>query len=160
MATLIESRPRDGQPRVIRRGICDGDGIVYELLPMTAFTFGGRDSTFESIPLPVFDTAEYGAAVLSLMIRNSVIVGGGSRARLWIQNAFQTSDDPSVIFASDDVALTIDSTDTPSMLKTGSWSPVGPGARLRIEWQQGTGGLPVSSQLSFAVWLTLRRTTP
>ncbi len=146
---------RDGEPLVIAQGILDGDGIVYELFPMQTVQLDGQASAIQSIPFPIFDTAEYRKATLSLMLRSRTgFVGGTTQLRLRLQNAIQSADDPSTTFAADAAFVSINSgTPVPGLVTT-SFTGIGPGARLRMEWSQGT--TTSTSSATFALWLTLR----
>jgi hypothetical protein len=146
--------PATPAPRILRGG-GGSDAVVYELLSRRQFFFDGEpNGSLESIPLPVFDTTRYKSGVLSLAISQVSGFAFLSRVQVWIQNAVQVADDPAVIFAEDGIGLTVEATPTPPVLKTDAWTPIGPGARLLIRWQPGTG--VASATTTFGVYLTLR----
>ena len=146
---------RDGKPRIITQGIFDGDAVVYELFPMQTVVFDGTDTANQMIPMPMFDTSEHARGVISLMAKSRTGFSIGTQLQVFIQNAFRSPDDPTLVFADDDTSLSIPSTVALPRLTTATFTPVGPAARIRLAWDQGPATGPCSA--TFAVWLTLRR---
>lgn len=72
-----------------------------------------------------------------------------------LQNAVQSEDDPSVVFATDEAVATIISNSAQPTLLMDTWAVVGPSGRMRMEWTQGSATGVASAKL--AVWVTLRR---
>jgi hypothetical protein len=104
---------RDGKPRIITQGILDGDAVVYELFPMQTVVFDGRLGTFQSIPLPIFESEEHRVGVLSLMTRARSGFNAAMRVRIWIQNACASNDDPQLTFATDETSVLVQSSTVP-----------------------------------------------
>jgi hypothetical protein len=127
---------------------------VIELLSLREVQVDGRASTTQAFPFPPFETESVDSAVLSVVVSQKQGFDTAARS-LWvrIQNAVRTSDDPSVTFVGDGASAEID-LGSPSLM-TIAWPVVGPGARLLLEWEQGT--TESSASVTLAVWLTLRR---
>jgi hypothetical protein len=140
--------------RRVAGGLTDSDAIVYELAPMREYVFDARTGTTESIPLPLFDADVYSTGVVSLAVSRVSGFNVDSAVRVFMQNAVQSADDPSVIFASSELFLSITSSSQRS-LETAPWLLVGPGARLLIAWEQGASA--ATARTTFAVFVTLRR---
>ena len=130
------------------------NGSFVRVIPKTSFSFDGRASTTQEIPLTApFWTRDWSSGVVSVRLHDKANFTGTASAQVVVQNAVLVPDEPQTIYAADlGTGITIASGDAAPKLYTAAISsPIGPMLRLVLRWIQGTAASTTLQTMAISV---------
>lgn len=132
----------------------DLGGSYVRVCPRTTFSFDGRATTTQDLPLSSpFLTKDWVSGVVSVRLHSKPAWSSAtSSALVVVQNAVQVPDEPNTIYAADLTTVTIANADAAPKLYTQAISaPIGPSLRVVLRWQQGSAASSSASELTISV---------
>ena len=138
----MRSRMMGSGGGILVAGVGDGYAGGEQRISVPKFTgnFDGRANSTQVIPLtPPFPTDGWVSAVLSWRLHQITYGSATCALAVVVQNAIQTPDDPSTIYAADLLSVpTVNPTDTAPKLYTNALpTPIGPMLRIVLSYTQG-----------------------
>ncbi len=124
-----------------------GGGESAIRIPKFVAVFDGRVGSVQTVPLtPPMSTEGWVTGVLSIRLHQLTYGSATCKATVVVQNAIQTPDDPSIIYAADLLRVDIVNGDVAPKLYTSALStPIGPMLRIVLEFTQGATATAAST---------------
>lgn len=146
-------------------GLIRGNANLVPVIPKTDFSFDGRSSTLQDVPLATgIDSSSWVSAVLAVRIHAKGTFSATGKAVIMVQNIMLVPEEPDVVYvAPTDLTggnLTISSAaaDAAGVLKVLALTgPIGPMLRVLLRFDQGATAAGAAQTFTMSVDLVGRQ---